>query len=58
MTKVNIYQDGNVWCYAAWVDGEHDCNGTLAVAYLTEEQAKSAVLSIYPGAIVTRVSDL
>jgi hypothetical protein len=58
MAQVNIYQDGGVWCYAAWVDGEHDCNGTLATVDLTEEQAKSAVLSLYPGAIVTRVSDL
>jgi hypothetical protein len=56
MTKVNIYQDGKVWCYAAWIDGEYDSNGTLKSE--TEEQAASDVLSIYPGAIVTRVSDI
>jgi hypothetical protein len=56
MAQVNIYQDGKVWCYAAWIDGEYDTNGTLKSK--TEEQAASDVLSIYPGAIVTRVSDL
>ena len=58
MTQVNIYKDGKVWCYAVWIDGQYDCNGTLAAASTTEEQAKSDVLSIFPGANVTRVSDL
>ena len=59
MTQVNIYKkNGKVWCYAVWIDGQYDGNGTLATASTTEEQAKSAVLSIFPGANVTRVLDL
>jgi hypothetical protein len=56
MTQVNIYQDKKVWCYAVWVDGQYDTNGTLKSK--TEKQAESAVQRIFPGAIVTRVSDL
>lgn len=42
MTCANIYTDGNLWYYAAWIDGEYDSNG-ICDDCDTEEQATAWV---------------
>jgi len=57
MRRVNIYCDGDVWCYAIWCDGEYDCSGTIDDAE-SEAEARSIVSGWLPDAEINRVSDL
>ena len=50
---VNIYLDGNVWCYAAWTAEGHDHNDTLDAG--TEQEARAEIAAMWPGARVALV---
>lgn len=57
MRHVNIYRSAGQWCYALWIDGEHDHSDTLPDCD-SEEEARADVVAMWPDATIERVDDV
>lgn len=52
---VNVYRNGDQWCYSAWVEGEFDSSDTLDAD--SEQEAAIETSRLFPGALIKRVDD-
>ena len=53
--RVNIYRDGQAWCYAAWIGCEFDHSDTLEAD--CEDLAREEVKKLFPNAQICRIAD-
>ncbi len=54
--RVNIYRDGQTWCYAAWCGNDYDHSDTLDAE--SEDEAREEVAAMWPAADIRRVDDV
>ena len=54
--QVNIYKSCDQWFFSAWSEGEYDCCHEIDDVE-TEEEARTAVATTFPKAIIKRVED-
>lgn len=53
--RVNIYRDGQAWCYSAWIEREFDHSDTLESD--CEDLAREEVAKMFPSAQIRRIAD-